>query len=55
MKKILLILILFLMNITLFGSSKSIMETFHLNGMIFDYGQNIISIEIETNKLKNIL
>ena len=42
------------MNITLFGSSKSIMETFHLNGMIFDYGQNIISIEIETNKLKNI-
>ena len=54
MKKILLILILFLMNITLFGSSKSIMETFHLNGMIFDYGQNIISIEIETNKLKNI-
>ena len=54
MKKLCIFLAFCLMNTLLFSASKSISETFILNGQVFDYGQNIVSVEIGNGNLKNV-
>ena len=54
MRKLYVLFILCILNTILFSATRSITETFNLNGKVFDYGQNIISLEIQTGKLKNV-
>ena len=54
MRKLYVLFILCILNTILYSATRSITETFNLNGKVFDYGQNIISLEIQTGKLKNV-
>ena len=54
MRKLYILFILCILNTILFSATRSITETFNLNRKVFDYGQNIISLEIQIGKLKNV-
>ena len=54
MKRYMLFFTLFLLNGILFSANKSVTYTFNLKGQVFDYGQNIVAVEIQSGKLKNI-
>lgn len=53
MKKLVLLLLM-LMSISLLSATQKLNTKFNLNAKVFDYGQNIVSVEIDTSKVKGI-
>ncbi len=54
MKRYMLFFTLFLLNGILFSAAESVTQTFNLKAQVFDYGQNIVAVEIQKGNLKNI-